>query len=118
MVLNPRGLGDGRMKVLAIVPVLALAACTQSVNEMSYSQLQAYAATMVEKCQKQGVPDEQLRACAEQEMRADQARRMRQRQFGAALSQASADYGRSVQANRPVTTNCHRFGNNVSCTSY
>lgn len=110
MVLNPRGLGDERMKVLAIVPVLALAACTQSVNEMSYSQLQAYAASMVEKCQKQGVPDDQLRACAEQEMRADQARRMRQRQFGAALAGASQAYGNSMQqqaaiaaASRPVT---------------
>lgn len=106
------------MKWALGVALLALAGCTTSTDEMSYSQLQAYAATMVEKCQKQGVPDEQLQACAEQEMRADQARRMRQRQFGAALSQASADYGRSVQANRPVTTNCHRFGNNVSCTSY
>lgn len=106
------------MKWVIVACAIALAGCTQSVDEMSYTQLQAYATSMVEKCQKQGVPDEQLRACAEQEMRADQARRMRQRQFGAALSQASADYGRSMQANRPVTTNCHRFGNNVSCTSY
>lgn len=97
------------MKWIVIVSAALFAAgCTQSVNEMSYSQLQSYAAQMVEKCQKQGVPDSQMRACAEQEMRADQSRRMKQRQFGAAISGASQAYGQGMQQsaamNRPI--NC------------
>ena len=106
------------MKWVFIIAALFAAGCTQSVNEMSYSQLQAYAAQMVEKCQKQGVPDSQMRACAEQEMRADQSRRMKQRQFGAAMAQASADYNRSLQANRPINCTSTGFGNTVRTTCY
>src|SRR5690606_6305693 len=87
--------------------ILTLSACTQTVDEMSYSQLQAYATQMVEKCQKQGVPDAQLEACAHQEIRADQARRMKQRQIGAAIAGAGDAYGQSMQRsaamNRAVT---------------
>lgn len=36
------------------------------------------------------------------------------RRAGTGLSQAGAN----MQANRPVTTNCSRFGNQVTCTSY
>ena len=56
MVLNTPGL-EGRMKWVLGVALLALSGCTTSTDEMSYSQLQAYAASMVEKCQKQGVPE-------------------------------------------------------------
>jgi len=93
----------------AIIAAAALAGCTTQVEEMSYSQLQSYAASMVEKCQKQGVPDTQLRACAEQEMRADQARRRKQRQIGEAISAAGEGYSQASRANRPI--NCTSTSN-------
>lgn len=101
-----------------IFAALALAGCTTSVDEMSYSQLQEYATRMAEKCQEQGVPEEELQACAEQEIRADQARRMKQRRLGAAISQASAEYGRSVHANRPVNCTSTGYGNMIRTTCY
>src|SRR5690606_1647792 len=92
------------MKRIVVVAALFVAGCTQSVSEMSYSQLQAYSARMVEKCQKQGVPQSQMQARSEQEIHADQSRRMKQRQFGAAISGASQAYGQGMQsAARPVT---------------
>lgn len=100
------------MKKTVMIAAFAalLAGCTQSIDEMSYSQLQAYAGQMVEKCQKQGVPTNQLQTCAEQEMRADQARRMKQRQFGAALAGASQAYGQNMQRNAAINRS-------VTCTS-
>lgn len=106
------------MKWIAVLSVVVVAGCTTQVDEMSYAQLQQYATSMAEKCQKQGVPDAQLEACAMQEMRADQARRRKQRQFGAALSQASADYGRNMQANRPVNCTSYRSGSMVNTRCY
>lgn len=105
---------------------MLLTACTQSVDEMSYTQLKQYAEQMVEKCKKQGIPDAELEACARQEIRADQSRRVRQRQIGAAISQASADYGRNAQAaaqanmhaNRSVNCTSTRFGNTVRTNCY
>lgn len=101
-----------------IFAALALAGCTTSVDEMSYSQLQQYATRMAEKCQEQGVPAEQMDACVEQEIRADQARRMKQRRIGAAISRASAEYGRNVQANRPVNCTSIGYGNMIRTTCY
>lgn len=110
MVFDSALMGWGiEMKLAAVVCAsLLLAGCTKSTSEMSYTELKQYASQMVEKCQKQGVPQNEIEACAMQEMRADQARRMKQKQMGAAISQASADYNRSVQANRPI--NCTSTG--------
>src|SRR5690606_28209657 len=86
---------------------LAVGGCTTTVEEMSYTQLQEYATGMAEKCRKMGVPDEQLEACAVQEISADQARRRKQRQLGAAIAGASQAYGNALQqsaySNRMVT---------------
>lgn len=94
-------------RVAFLFAAMAVSGCTTSVDEMSYSQLQQYTAGMVEKCQKQNVPQAELRACAEQEMRSDQARRMKQRQVGMAIAGASQAYGQGMQqsamANRPIT---------------
>jgi len=107
VVLNRRLNREAEMKLLVLAgAALICTGCTQSVDEMSYAQLQKYAAQMVEKCQKQGVPDTELNACAEQEMRADQSRRMRQRQVGAAISAA----GQGMQRNAAMTRT-------VNCTS-
>lgn len=35
-----------------------------------------------------------------------------------AFSQSMAELNAQQQAQRPVTTNCNRFGNSVSCTTY
>ncbi|MGN6535216.1 MAG: hypothetical protein ACTHKQ_05725 [Mesorhizobium sp.] len=104
--------------IVAAMAALALSGCTKSVSEMSYTELKQYASNMVEKCQKQKVPKNELEACAMQEMRADQSRRMRQREIGAAISQASADYNRSIQANRPVNCTSTGYGNMVRTTCY
>lgn len=106
------------MKWVVVVFAVALAGCTQTVDEMSYTQLQQYAAQMVEKCQKQGVPDTHLQACAEQEMRADQSRRRKQRQIGEAISAAGEGYSRSAQANRPIHCTSTGYGNQVRTTCY
>ena len=106
-----------KMMLLAAMAV-SLTGCTKSVSEMSYPELKQYASGMVEKCQKQGVPKAELEACAMQEMRADQSRRQRQREIGAAISEAGADYNRSLQANRPVNCTSTGYGNMVRTTCY
>lgn len=104
--------------VMIAVAAVALAGCTKSVSEMSYTEMKQYVAQLEDKCRKQGVPQNEIRICVEQEGRADQARRMKQRQIGAAISQASADYGRSMQANRPVNCTSTGYGNTVRTTCY
>jgi hypothetical protein len=92
------------MRSLIVFLAVGLVGCTQSIDEMSYSQRQSYVAGMVEKCRAQGVPEDEIEACTQQEVGADQARRARQKQVGAAIAGASQSYGRSMQqANRSVT---------------
>lgn len=105
-------------RLIVFASLIAFVGCTQTIDEMSYTQLQSYVASMADKCREQGVPESQMEACVQQEVRADQSRRRKQRQFGAALSQASAEYGRSVQANRPVNCTSTGFGNTVRTTCY
>lgn len=103
------------MKRLLLVGLVVLAGCsTKSMNEMNYSELKAYAVEMQTRCEKQGVKgDQEMKACINQEAMADQSRRQRQKQFGAALAGASQAYGNSMQrsaaVNRPVT--CNSTGN-------
>lgn len=108
------------MKRLLFVGVVALAGCsTKSMNEMNYSELKAYAVEMQARCQKQGVKGEQeMKLCINQEAMADQGRRQRQKQFGAALAGASQAYGQSMQANRPVNCTSSRIGNQVYTNCY
>lgn len=96
-------------RVVLLAAALAIAGCTKTVDEMSYSEVKEYAAKMHERCVKQGVkPGPEMQTCINQEARADQARRARQRQIGAAIADAGDNYSRSVQANRPI--NCTSTG--------
>lgn len=102
-----------------LVAALVLAGCTKTVDEMSYSEVKEYAATLHERCVAQGVkPGPEMQLCINQEARADQARRTRQRQIGAAIAEASESYGRSMQANRPVNCTSTGYGNQVRTTCY
>lgn len=114
-----RRLGDlmGKLMLLAAMAAL-VAGCTTSIDEMSYSQRQKYVASMVEKCQKEGVPDAEMNACVQQEVSADQSRRMKQKQVGAAIAGASQAYGQSMQANRTVNCTSTGYGNTVRTTCY
>jgi len=108
------------MKKTMLLAAMAalLAGCTTSIDEMSYPQRQKYVAGMVDKCRKEGVPDAEMNACVQQEVTADQSRRMRQKQVGAAIAGASQSYGRYLQANRPVNCTSTGYGNTVRTTCY
>jgi hypothetical protein len=108
------------MKKTVIVAAMAalVAGCTQSIDEMSYSQRQKYVASMADKCRKEGVSDAEMTACVQQEVSADQSRRMRQKRVGAAIAGASQAYGNSLQANRPVNCTSTGYGNMVRTTCY
>lgn len=84
--------------LLALFVAPALSACTKTVDEMSYSEVKEYAAEMHKKCLAQGVKDgPEMQLCINQEARADQSRRIRQRQIAHS------------------TTYCQSFGSNVVC---
>lgn len=108
------------MRKLLVVGLVALAGCsTKSMNEMNYSELKAYAVEMQARCAKQGVKsDKEMKLCMNQEAMADQSRRQRQKEFGAALSQASQAYSQSYNANRSVNCTSTGYGNMVRTTCY
>lgn len=110
--------GDQMRWVVAVVTAVMVTGCTKSVSEMNYTELREYAASLLERCRAQGVPDAELEFCAQQEFRLDQAKRARQREIGAAIAKASADYNRSVQANRPINCTSTGYGGFVRTTCY
>lgn len=103
---------------MLVAALLASGCSTKQMDEMSYTELREYAATMLEKCKEQGVPEAELEACARQEARADQSRRMRQRAIGEAISEAGDSYSRSAAANRPVSCTSTRAGSMINTTCY
>jgi hypothetical protein len=106
-----------------LIPMLFIAAltagCTKSVDEMTYSELRSYAAQMEERCRKQGVVSApEMQACVSQEARADQSRRMKQRQIGDAISAAGDEMSRNARANRPINCTSTGMGNMVRTTCF
>lgn len=103
------------MKRLMVLGVVVLAGCsTKSTSEMSYTELKSYAAEMHSRCKKQGVPDgQEMQLCMNQEANADQARRQRQKQVGAALAGASQSYGQSLQRSATIA----QMNRPISCRS-
>lgn len=102
-----------------LVTALALAGCTKTVDEMSYSEVKEYASKLHERCLEQGVkPGPEMQLCINQEARADQAKRRRQREIGEAIAAGAESYSRSVQANRPINCTSTGYGNTVRTTCY
>ncbi len=103
----------------AIIAVAAVtvSGCTKSVSEMSYTELKQYTASLVKRCEMQGVPQAELKDCVRQEFSADYTRRMKQEEIATAIAGASADYSRSVQANRSRAVRCTSTGNGYTVTT-
>lgn len=107
------------MRFAGLLLVALAAGCsTKTINEMSYSEVQTYAAQMVDKCRKQGVPEAQMKACAMQEARADQSRRAKQRAFGEAMAEAGDSYSRSARSSAPINCTSTGYGNMVRTSCY
>lgn len=95
-----------RSIVGTVVAALALAGCTQTVEEMSYSERKALAEQIVQRCYAQGVKSgtPEMALCTQAESQREQATRSRK----AAVEDAR-------RANRPHTQMCQKFGSNVVC---
>lgn len=112
------------MRWIVLLAPLALVSCqSKSVSEMSFSEVRQYAAELMERCKEQGAqPGEEMQMCIDQEALADETKRRRsiatRQAIGAAISQASADYGRSVRANRPINCTSIGYGNMVRTDCY
>lgn len=95
--------------VLAVMAALALAACssTRPIAEMSYSEVNALAEQIIQRCVEQGFPDghpqqeDCLRHEADREIATRQLNRQRQQALGAAFQ----TMGQSMQQNRATTCN-------------
>lgn len=72
---------------------------------------------------------QQMRQEALQQQQVDELQRMRKAQAWQAFGQSMQNYSNQMQQqqyqqqmlmnmNRPINTNCYRFGNNLNCTSY
>lgn len=108
------------MKILLLACAVALAGCsTKSIDEMSYTEVKAYGAVLHKKCVDQGVkPGPEMQLCINQEARADQSRRQKQKEIGAALAGAGEAYSQSMQANRTVNCTSTGYGNTVRTSCY
>lgn len=89
----------------ALLALAALSGCTKTVEEMSYSERQALAGQIVQRCYAQGVKDgtPEMRECIQVEAQGEIARRNRR----ARVEDARRSSGGTV---------CNRFGNTVVCS--
>lgn len=123
-----------KMAALALA-VVSLAGCTKTVDEMSYSERVALGKSIEQNCVSQGtVPGTaEYGQCLQVEANREVYGRIRaqQRERAALAADAAAlrSTGEQMQANarnqqivnalnRPTTTNCTRYGNNVRCNTY
>lgn len=100
------------------VALLALAGCqTQPVHEMSYSQQQEWAKSIVQTCHDQGIANDQLEDCVRAEAIRDTAIRQRNAQNQArarmAISQGMAQHGQNLQ--RQAAINSASMSRSVNC---
>lgn len=102
--------------IVAILSCAFVVSCqAKSINEMSYAEAKQYVATLIDRCQKEGVRSKsEMEVCVRQEAGADAAKREKLREFGRALQAAGA----AMEASRPRTTSCSGFGNMVTCNTY
>lgn len=109
------------MKTVVIIALgaLVLSGCssTKSVQEMSYSEVNALASEIAQRCADQGFGDgnPQQESCIQHEVNREIATRQMNQQRQQALGQAFQQMGQSMQqqANRRVT--CSTYGNTTSC---
>lgn len=94
-----------RKLLVAALPLVVLAGCTKTVEEMSYSERQVLAQQIVQRCVAQGVKPEtpQMQECTGVEAQREVASRRR-----AAARQDA------IAANR-TRANCQVFGAQVVC---
>lgn len=113
----------GRMRTfLVVAALLPLAACqTKPIAEMGYSERQALANQIIDRCLAQGVPlqSRQMEACLKAEVQSEHATRSRnlerRQRFADGLGQVGEDMQR--QADRQALMNAATARRNVSCTS-
>ena len=89
----------------ALLAALALiGGCqTKSVNEMSYTEVKQYAASLVARCKAEGAkPGAETQACINQEARADEYRRVKNIQTRRRIGAALADAGEGMQRNAAI----------------
>lgn len=106
------------MKWLLLISTILCAGCTKSVSEMSYTEFREYVGQLAERCRQQGAPEAEMELCIRQEATADQARRQKQREIGAAIAAGAQEYNRSMQASRPINCTSTGYGNTVRTRCY
>ena len=106
---------------IAAAGVVALAGCQpQSVDEMSYTELRAYAVELGTRCESQGVlrTSREFEACVRQEFRRDEAMRARSQQTRMAIAAALDDTAANMRSNQPVNCTSTRSGSYTYTNCY
>ncbi len=117
-----------RLAYILICSALFISGCTKTVDEMSYSERVALAKGIEESCVKQGtVPGTpEYSACLDIEAQREitgrantqQRQRAALRNLGNQMQENARNQALVDAMNRPRTTDCYRYFNQVRCNTY
>ena len=110
--------------VLLIAAVSGLAACEKPVEQMGYAERVQLVEQIIQRCEALGIPrnSPQMQQCGDAEIEKEVTTRnanvAARRNAGLAMTQASANYNRSMAAQRMNCTHTPGYGGSVTTSCY